>query len=69
MNEEEQIKKARYKVTQLLSRREHSVLELIQKLSTTGIPMAIAEDVVSQFTDKHIQSDLRYAESVVNSGV
>lgn len=67
LTQEEFAKKARHKLTYMLSRREYSQKELLQKLVSDDIPVDIASDVLAQFSEKNLQSDLRFAESVVNS--
>ncbi len=46
----------------LLARREHSVKELAQKLSTRGAAHEVADSVIRRLIDERLQSDARYAE-------
>lgn len=64
---DEQQRQARHKITRMLAKREHSQKEILQKLSLSGIDQEIAEAVLQQFVDKHLQSDQKYALSLVQS--
>lgn len=52
----------RQKAMELLSRREHSRLELIQKLVARGFEPEVAEQVVEDMATRGWQDDARYAE-------
>ncbi len=51
----------------LLGRREHSRAELARKLSARGVPEQLIDDVLEGLRARRLQSDSRYAESLVNS--
>ncbi len=53
----------------MLARREHAYHELLRKLSQKGFPMNDCVPVVDEFKAAGIQSDVRYAEMKVRSGV
>jgi regulatory protein len=53
----------------LLARREHSRAELVRKLDERGVPPALAEDVLDSLAARRLQSDERYAESLVASRI
>ena len=53
----------------LLSRREHSQNELLFKLQNKGADAHIARQVVDRLAEQNLQSDLRFAEMLVNSCV
>lgn len=53
----------------LLARREHSRRELARKLLARGMPAALVEEVLQSLQARRLQSDERYAESLVNSRV
>ena len=53
----------------LLTRREHSRLELIRKLVAKGVASDEAEAVVARLSDAGWQSDVRFAESRVRARV
>ena len=53
----------------LLARREHSRKELARKLHARGIPPDLADEVLQSLQARRLQSDERYAESLVNSRV
>lgn len=53
----------------LLTRREHSRLELIRKLVAKGVTSDEAEAVVARLSDAGWQSDVRFAESRVRARV
>jgi regulatory protein len=55
----------RHKLTRLLSRREHSQTELRKKLAELELDKDLIEETIQRFSEKDIQSDLRYAEAVV----
>lgn len=50
-----------------LARREHSFSELIHKLCDKGVQHDLAESVVQELMNENLQSDARFAESMVNS--
>jgi len=47
----------------LLTRREHSQRELLDKLALKGIERCKTQDVINQLADESWQSDERFAES------
>ena len=51
----------------LLARREHSRMELAQKLGARGVPAALLDEVLESLAARRLQSDERYAESLVTS--
>ena len=51
----------------LLTRREHSRLELSRKLAARGAPSEAVEAVLDRLAARRLQSDARYAESLVTS--
>ncbi|MCW8107656.1 recombination regulator RecX [Alteromonas ponticola] len=51
--------------TRLLARREHSEVELVQKLIQKGFDPASVQPVLIEFQQADIQSDKRFAESRV----
>jgi regulatory protein len=53
----------------LLARREHSRKELARKLHARGVPAALVDEVLQSLQARRLQSDERYAESLVNSRV
>jgi regulatory protein len=53
----------------LLARREHSRIELGRKLRARGMPAELVEEVLQSLQARRLQSDERYAESLVNSRV
>ena len=54
-------------ITRLLSMREHSQFELLQKLTAKGHSHLSCEKLLQLFIDKNIQSDQRYLESYIRS--
>ena len=56
-------------ITRMLSRREHAYHELLRKLSQKGFAMDDCAPVVEEFKQAGIQSDARFAEMKVRSGV
>ncbi|MCV2883172.1 recombination regulator RecX [Aestuariibacter sp. AA17] len=56
-------------ITHLLSRREHSQKELLQKLLAKGHSQALCEEQIEKFVERNIQSNLRFAESLIRSKV
>lgn len=55
----------RHKLVDLLSRREHSHLELVQKLIQRGFQKSDIIPVLDDLAEKDWQSDLRFAEAYV----
>jgi regulatory protein len=53
----------------LLGRREHSRAELVRKLAERGAPAGLVDEVLVALAARHLQSDERYAESLVNSRI
>lgn len=53
----------------LLARREHSRAELARKLTGRGAPAELVEEVVEALVGRRLQSDERYAETLVNSRI
>ena len=50
----------------LLARREHSAVELVNKLKSRGFEEEEIEDAVSQLQEDGLQSDERFAESYIH---
>ena len=53
----------------LLARREHSRAELVRKLGERGAPAALVDEVLDSLAARRLQSDERYAESLVSSRI
>lgn len=51
----------------LLARREHSRVELERKLSARGAPPELVAEALAGLAGRRLQSDTRYAETLVNS--
>lgn len=51
----------------LLARREHSRAELVRKLGERGAPGELVEQVLDSLAARRLQSDERYAETLVSS--
>lgn len=64
----EQIKKINSVITRFLARREYSAFELTQKLVQRGFDSHIVDQQLNLFIEKKLQSDSRYAQSVVRIG-
>ncbi|MDC8830528.1 regulatory protein RecX [Alteromonas gilva] len=56
-------------ITRMLARREHAYHELLRKLSQKGFALADCVPVVDEYKSAGIQSDARYAEMRVRSGI
>ena len=56
----------RQRALRLLAQRDHSRAELMRKLAPLGTPGEVAE-VIDRMADLDLQSDRRYAESLVRS--
>ncbi len=56
-------------ITRMLARREHAYHELLRKLSQKGFAISDCVPVVDEFQAAGIQSDERYAEMRVRSGI
>ena len=56
-------------ITHLLSRREHSRKELLSKLVRKGLPLGLCEEQIAKFVENDIQSDVRFAESLIRGRV
>lgn len=54
-------------ITRLLSRREHSRFEILQKLKVKGYAKFECETQLQDFIDRKFQSDSRYAQSYVRT--
>ena len=54
-------------ITKYLSIREHSQLELKNKLSDKGYDSADIIEAINEFASKNIQSDLRFTEEFIRS--
>ena len=59
------LKQARLKAMDLLARREHAAADLRRKLERKGFDAQVAEVAVEELADEGLQSDERFAESVV----
>lgn len=53
----------------MLARREHSRKELARKLGARGFNTEVIDSVLEQLALEGLQSDLRYAESYLNSRI
>ena len=53
----------------LLARREHSRVELQRKLAERGIPAELVDAVLDSLATRRLQSDERYAESLLASRI
>ena len=53
----------------MLALREHSAAELLRKLATKGVAADLAEQVVIELREQNLQSDERFTEGFVRSGV
>ena len=62
-----QIDDIKNSILRYLSMREHSRLELINKLSKKNFEMGMIVQCLDQFLQKKLQSDERYTESFVRS--
>lgn len=58
---------AKNKAIELLSRREHSQLELKQKLKQRGFSEQHIQQALHELNDKKFQSDERFAESYIRA--
>ena len=54
-------------ITKYLSIREHSKLELQNKLSQKGHDLSDVRDCIDEFSSKNIQSDIRFTEEFIRS--
>jgi len=63
----QQLRSIRHTLARLLAGREHSQFELRSKLSQKGFDAKLTDEVISQFIEKNLQSDRRYAESLIRS--
>ena len=52
-----------------LARREYGRSELIRKLADKGYERSVAEEAVARLNDEGLQSDVRFAESFVQSRI
>jgi regulatory protein len=57
----------RNSAARLLSGREHSQFELQRKLTQKGFQSALIAQVIAEFQEANLQSDRRYAESLIRS--
>jgi regulatory protein len=64
---EDQAKIINHTITRLLSRREHSQYELLQKLSAREFDEKLCVQQLQFFIEKRIQCDERYLEAYVRS--
>ncbi|GAA0857760.1 regulatory protein RecX [Aliiglaciecola litoralis] len=58
-----------HSITRLLSRREHSQVEIINKLLLKGLDESLIRQQLTLFVEKDIQSDVRFVESFIRSKV
>ena len=58
---------ARLAAMRLLTRREHSCQELMQKLQHRGFGLELVKEVIDEFERQDLISDQRYAESYTRS--
>lgn len=56
-------------ITRMLSRREHAFNELLRKLAQKGFDERDSLPIAEEFRQAGIQSDARYAEMKVRSGI
>lgn len=56
-------------ITRMLSRREHAYHELLRKLSQKGFALNDCLPVVEEFKQAGMQSDARFAEMKVRTGI
>ena len=63
----DQIKRINHSITRFLARREHSYFELVQKLTMRDFDLTLIKQQLGLFVDGDIQSDERFAHSVVRS--
>jgi regulatory protein len=54
-------------ITKYLSIREHSKLELQNKLSQKGHKLSDIRECIDEFSSKDVQSDIRFAEEFIRS--
>ena len=54
-------------ITKYLSIREHSKLELQNKLSQKGYDLSDIRECINEFSSKDIQSDIRFTEEFIRS--
>ncbi|MBU3022245.1 regulatory protein RecX [Aestuariibacter sp. A3R04] len=54
-------------ITRMLARREHSREEVITKLTQKGFHRDAFTNIVAEFVDADVQSDLRYAQMRIRS--
>ncbi|MDT0593840.1 regulatory protein RecX [Glaciecola petra] len=66
--DQEQIKEINNVITRFLARREYSAFELKQKLAQRGFDAKNVDKQLDLFIQKKLQSDRRYAQSVVRIG-
>ena len=57
------------RAVRLLAQREHSLRELVTKLTTKGVDAATAGLVVDDLRGRGLQSDARFAEAFVHSRI
>jgi regulatory protein len=62
-------KEIRRKAMDFLARREYGQTELIRKLADKGYVFRIVDDEIKRLTEKHLQSDDRFAEAFVQSRI
>ena len=55
--------------SRILAKREHSKHELVQKLLTRGFIVSLVERIADEFASQNLQSDQRYAESVLRGAL
>jgi len=60
---------ARGRAVRMLAMREHSAVELIQKLTRKGVPSALAGQVVATLAERNLQSDERFAEGFARTRI
>jgi regulatory protein len=60
-----QLKIINYSITRLLAMREHSEYNLLKKLLDKGFDVGLCEQQIEQFKKKNIQSDSRFADSLI----
>ncbi len=63
LDDKDDYQMARNRAICFLARREHSLLELSNKLQTRNVPPLLLEHVLDELVSEGLQSDQRYAES------
>ncbi|MGJ8678729.1 regulatory protein RecX [Paraglaciecola sp.] len=59
----------KHTITRFLARREHSKSELLKKLAERDFDIELCRQWIDKFSESDIQSDLRFAESLIRGRV